>query len=264
MRADGKILVSRHSGFNRIVLTENFEGLRTLRFSESGPCQSIVKVGDPEHLALAYTKVLVQGLAFVENPKRILVLGLGGGTLPFLFHTIFQNARVDVVEIDPDVLAVAREFCGFVESERLRVHLEDARDFIERHEGCYDVIVLDCFGAESIPQHLLTSEFLEEVHNSLAPGGIAVANVWGRTDNRLYERMLRTYRAEFKEVFVLDVPGAGTKVFVALTFHEGRTHAELLERMLAIPIRRSPLDTPLRFRNSDHETLQDAGSVLRD
>jgi spermidine synthase len=264
MKAAGKILVSRHSGFNRIVLTENFEGLRTLRFSDGGPSQSVVKVGDPEHLVLAYTKVLVQGFAFVENPKRILVLGLGGGTLPFLFHKIFQNAQVDVVEIDPEVLAVASEFCGFVENERLRVYVEDARDFIERHEGCYDVIVLDCFGAESIPQHLLTTEFLKEVHKSLAPGGIAVANVWGRTDNRLYERMLRTYRDEFEEVFVLDVPGAGTKVFVALTFHEGRTHAELLERMLAIPIRRSPLEAPLRFRNSDQETLQDGVCVLRD
>lgn len=263
MYGGGKILVSRHSAFNRILVTENGEGLRTLRFSDGGPYQSIVKTGDPEHLALAYTKVLAQGLAFVENSKRILVLGLGGGTLPFLFHKIFPNATVDVVEIDPEVRAIAREFCGFVECERLTVHVEDARDFIERREWCYDVIVLDCFGAESVPQHLLTLEFLQEVRKSLTPSGIAVANIWGRTDNPLYESMLRTYRAGFEEVFVLDVPSAGTKVFVALTLREDRTHAELLARMQAIPIRRTVHDAPVRFRNSDKERLQD-GSVLRD
>jgi len=258
-----KVLVFRHSPFQLLLLTEGRDGLRTLRFSEDGLKQSIVKTDDPEFLALPYTRVLVQSLAFIETPSRLLVLGLGGGTLPRFFHRTLPRATVEVVEIDPGVLEVACEFCGFAEDARLRVCVEDGRDFIERRERLYDAIVLDCFSSEAIPPHLLTLEFLQEVRRSLNPGGMAVANIWGRNDNRLYEHMLLTYRAAFEEVYVLDVPDIGTRVFVALTQPNQRTREEILQRLTRLAPCFGGKTEPARWRHSDLEPLQ-TGSVLRD
>ena len=257
------VLVCRHSPFNLILLTEGKDGLRTLRFSEDGLRQSIVRKDEPEFLALSYAKILVQSLAFTSPPERLLVMGLGGGTLPRFFHKTLPKCLVEVVEIDPGVVEVAREFCGFAEDDRLRAHIEDGRDFIESHEASYDVIVLDCFSHEAIPEHLLTLEFLREVRGSLAAKGIAVANIWGRTDNRLYEHMLLTYRAAFEHVYVLDVPDSGTKVFVALTEPNQKSREEIVEEMQRLASRSGGPAAPARWRHSDLENLSN-GRVLRD
>jgi spermidine synthase len=178
-------------------------------------------------------------------------------------HRHLPDLCIEVVELDSGVLEVACEFCGFAEDARLRVFVEDGRDFIERRDRLYDAIVLDCFSAEAIPPHLLTLEFLQEVRRSLNPGGMAVANIWGRADNRLYEHMLLTYRAAFEEVYVLDVPGIGTRVFVALTLPNRRTREEILMRLTRLAPSFGGETAPARWRHSDLEPLQ-TGTVLRD
>ena len=91
MTGGEKVLVSRHSAFQAIRLTEDANGLRTLRFGADGPSQSIVKVGDPGHLELPYARVLPACLAFARKPSRILIVGLGGGSLPRFFHCHFPR-----------------------------------------------------------------------------------------------------------------------------------------------------------------------------
>lgn len=127
-----KVVVARHSAFQAILLTENESGLRTLRFGSDGALQSVLKVGDPRHLEMPYARVLPACLAFAPNPLRALIVGLGGGTLPRFFRSHFPEMTIDVVELDPDVLEVAREHCGFEEDARMRVYVDDGRDFIER------------------------------------------------------------------------------------------------------------------------------------
>ena len=259
--------MARHSAFNLIVVTEDGYGLRTLRFGRDGVRQSVVKMGDPQHLELPYITVLPNCLAFVRNLSRILVVGLGGGSLPGFFRDRFPHIEIDVVEIDPDVLDVARTYCGFSEDSRMRVHLEDARDFIERCNHRYDVIILDGFDAETIPRHLLTLEFLQAVRNALALDGIAVANVWGRSLNRLYDHTLLTYRNAFDDVYIFDVPGPGTKIFVALQGRQAMSRQDVIKRATEISrqqgFRQNFCDAIAGFRNSDDETLR-GGEVLRD
>ena len=262
-----KILVARQSAFNAILLTEDESGLRTLRFGTGGAFQSVVKVGDPRHLALPYVRILPACLAFAHNPRRMLIVGLGGGTLPRFFHSHFPEMTIDIVELDRDVLAVAKEYCGFEEDARMRVHVDDGRDFIEGSEGGYDVIVLDSFDTDAIPRHLATLEFLAAVRKALAPAGITVANVWGRASNPLYAHMLLTYRSAFADVYVFDVPVPGTKIFAALTCRELMTRDELIRKALEISRHRGfayDLDDALAgFRNAELETIR-GGTVLRD
>lgn len=262
-----KILVARHTAFQAILLTEDESGLRTLRFGSDGVSQSVVKAGDPRHLALPYARVLPACLAFHQNPRRMLIVGLGGGTLPRFFHSHFPEMIIDVVEIDQGVVEVAKEHCGFAEDARMRVHVDDGRNFIEASRGGYDVIILDSFDTDSIPRHLATLEFLRGVRNALTPAGVVVANVWGRASNPLYASMLLTYRAAFEDVYILDVPAPGTKIFVGLPHRQAMTRDELCKHAREISRHRGfdydLGDTIAGFRNSNLETLR-GGSVLRD
>src|SRR5713226_1422899 len=76
------VIYEKPSHYNTIVVTEDSKGLRTLLFGRGGARQSVVKPGDPDHLKLSYARVAFVGLALCEEPRRILVVGLGGGTLP--------------------------------------------------------------------------------------------------------------------------------------------------------------------------------------
>lgn len=266
MRNGAKVLVSRHSAFQEILLTEDHAGLRTLRFGVEGAAQSTVKPDDPRHLALPYARLVPACLAFVENPRRMLIAGLGGGSLPRFFHHHFPEMEIDVVELDAAVVEVAREYCGLVEDGRLRVHVEDGRDFVETH-GSYDVVVLDTYGANSIPPHLSTLEFLTGVRAALSPAGVAIANIWGRTWNPLYAHMILTFRAAFADVHILDVPQPGTKLFVGLQEPRTMSRDTLLAYATAVSSQRAfTYDLPgaiAGIRNSDLETVR-GGAILRD
>jgi spermidine synthase len=74
-----KVLYEKASPYNRIVVTEDERGLRVLSFG-NGVRQSVVKLGDPDHLELRYSRAMPAAVALVEEPRRVLIVGLGGGT----------------------------------------------------------------------------------------------------------------------------------------------------------------------------------------
>src|SRR6266849_5169253 len=162
------VIYEKASHYNTIVVTEDSNGLRTLLFERGGSRQSVVKPGDPDHLELSYARVAFVGLALCEGPRRILVVGLGGGTLPTFLRKHYPNAAIDVAEIDPDVVDIAKKFFGFREDERMRAHVADGRAFIENvRQPQYDVIFLDAYGARNVPAHLTTQEFLQAVRRAV-------------------------------------------------------------------------------------------------
>jgi len=212
--AQDKVLYEKQSPYTLITVTEDHQGLRTLLFDKNLVRQSVVKVGDPDHLELPYARVVLAGLAFVDNPRRVLIVGLGGGTLPSFLHKHYPQTVIDVVDIDPDVADVARRFFGVREDATLHIHVADGRRFIETAQKPYDIIFLDAYGPDNIPYHLATREFLQAVRKALAPGGIVVGNLWDRHSNSLYDDMVRTYQAVFDELYLFDVPAAGNKILI--------------------------------------------------
>src|SRR3989304_2188687 len=92
--ASERVLYEKASAYSTIIVTEDEAGLRTLRFEKGGARQSVVKPGDPEYLALPYAPVMLAGLALSEDPRRILIVGLGGGTLPMLIRKPYPGATV--------------------------------------------------------------------------------------------------------------------------------------------------------------------------
>lgn len=262
-----KVLYQKQSPYNSIVVTEDERGLRTLRFGRYGPRQSVVRVDDPAHIELDYLRSMLVGLAVGDEFQRILIVGLGGGTLPMFLHHHYPKVIIDVVDIDPEVVDVAMRFFGFREDATLRTHVDDGRRFIEASPVTYDLIFLDAYNAENIPYHLATREFLLSVRRILSERGIVVGNVWGRASNPLYDSMVRTYLDVFDELYVLDVRGATNKTLVALPWDRRISRHELTRRAAAVSIQKHfPFDlgrlAEYGFRRV--KTTDPGGRVLRD
>lgn len=228
--AEDKILYEKPSAYSNIIVTENEDGLRTLLFERNGARQSVVKVGDPDHLELPYARVMSVGLTLVQRPRRVLIVGLGGGTIPSFLHKHYPRTRIDVVDIDPAVIDVARRFFGFREDATLRAYADDGRRFIEQCREPYDMIFLDAFGTENVPFHLATQEFLQAVRRAVAPDGVVLGNIWSRGSNPLYDSMVRTYQEVFDDLYLFDVQGAGNKILLALPRRQELDRHWLAER----------------------------------
>jgi len=210
-------LCRKTSPFTTIVVTEDDRGLRTLRFGDERARQSVGKPGDPDHVELRYARAMTAALAALDRePRRMLIVGLGGGTIPTLLHKHYPETAIDVVDIDPVVAEVAKEYFGFREDALLKVSIDDGRRFIERCRRPYDVIFLDAYGEDSIPYDLATIEFLRAVRRAVKPDGVVAANVWSSQCNPLHDDMLRTYQEAFDDLCLIDVPESGNRIFLAL------------------------------------------------
>ena len=200
-----------------IIVEDNDAGMRTLMFERNGARQSVVKIGDPDHLELSYARTVLAGLPLSGKSRRLLILGLGGGSLPMFLHHNFPQAIIEVAEIDPAVVAVAKQFFDVKEDERLRIHIGDARSFVEASApGYYDLIIVDAFGANSVPAHLSTQEFAFSLRRAITPEGVVIGNLWRRPFNASYDSMVLTYLSVFEQTFVLDVPGDANSIVFAL------------------------------------------------
>ncbi|MCP3098865.1 fused MFS/spermidine synthase [Myxococcus sp. K15C18031901] len=233
--ADGSrvVLFEKQSPYARVSVQEDGAGLRYLQFDDSGALQSVVKPGAPRRLELAYTRVAMVGLAFVPQPRRILVVGLGGGAMPMFLRAVLPRARIDVVDIDPVVVDVARRYFGFHEDSRLVAHVADGRAFIEAQRPAYDLVFLDAYGPDSIPEHLATVEFLAAVRARLTGRGAAVGNVWADPPNSRYGSMARTWQAAFTQLYTFEVEGSANRILVGVPSAEKQSRKALEARARA-------------------------------
>jgi spermidine synthase len=266
-RADTKVVYKKASAYNTILVTEGPPGIRTLRFQEGGARQSVVKLGDPAHLELPYAQTALAGLAFCDKPRRVLVVGLGGGTIPMFLRKYYPGLWIDAVEIDPDVVDVAKRYFGFVEDAKMRAHVADGRRFIEQCRQPYDVIFLDAFGCDNVPFHLATQEFLVAVRRATAPNGVVVGNIWSRGSNPLHDSMIRTYQEVFDELYILGVPLAGNEILLAPARKRQMDCNELARRAAAISQEKGfPFDLGKKVTH-DFQYAADrifSGEVLKD
>jgi spermidine synthase len=205
------ILHTEDSQYHRIAVVEDDDS-RYLRFDSS--FQSGMYKDDPYRTRFDYADYLQLPLAYRPTTRRILYIGLGGGSAPKRTWRDFPATRIDVVELDPAVVDVAYEYFELPRDPRLRVETEDGRRFLAANEGPWDAIVIDAFYSDSIPFHLATREFLELARARLAPGGTVATNIIGAVrgrDSRLFRSMLRTYRAVFPTVAIHPVRAQGER-----------------------------------------------------
>jgi spermidine synthase len=186
-----------------------------IRVVDSGDCrallsgtgrsqrQSAMRLDDLRRHELEYSTLVFSCLLFVPEPRRVLVVGLGGGVLPREMLHYFPETRVDVAEIDPEMAEVARRFFFLPDTPRLRIMIGDGRDTVQRiltdGQTRFDIVILDAFDSEYVPRHLMTAGFLEMVKRLRADDGVVVANMF--SSHPLYPSQVRTYM----EVFDHDI-----------------------------------------------------------
>lgn len=197
--ADAAIIHRERSLYSTILVDQRGSTL-CLQFSvrKDQRNQTCLDRSAPKKMVFAYAKMMMMSLLMMPEPERILVVGLGGGTLPVALNELYPDAQIDVVEIDPAVKTVAETYFGFHENEKMKVILKDARVFTKRALAAgetYDLIMLDAFNGDYIPEHLMTREYLQETRGLLSEGGVVAANTFAIS--RLYDHESATYRDVF-------------------------------------------------------------------
>jgi spermidine synthase len=203
--ADLTIREARDTRYHRMVVGDDGDS-RYLRFDSS--FQSGMLLDDPFATRFLYSDYLHLGLAYTPTAKDVLFIGLGGASAPKRMWRDFPEIAIQTVEIDPDVVASAYRWFAMPRSPRLKVAVEDGRRFLAKDTRRWDVIAIDTFYADAIPFHLFTREFVELVHERLAPGGTIVINLIGSLtgdSSRLVRSIVRTYRQVFPSVILHPV-----------------------------------------------------------
>ncbi len=203
--AELKTIHSEKSLYRNIFVTEDGD-LRCLTFrrATAGTRQTCFEKSDPQNLYFPYARMMMGALYLNPNPQRILIVGLGGGTLPMGLRGFLPDAAIDVVEIDPAVVKAALDYFPFKEDANLKVHTDDGRVFVKKAIKAgtkYDLVMLDAFEDDYIPEHLLTREFLQEVKSIMTPGAVIAANTF--SSSGLYPYESATYADTFGKFYNL-------------------------------------------------------------
>jgi spermidine synthase len=228
--AASNILYEKDSLYHHIIVSE-VDGLRTLRFDRLR--QSALDLKDPDRMVFHYTQYLHLAMIFHDNPQRALFIGLGGGSAPRRFHRDYPSLLIDVAELDPEVVSVAKRYFMFQESDRMKVQAVDGRLFLQKTPHRYDVIVLDAYYADAIPFHLTTREFLAELKAKLTPTGIVVSNVIGSVrgaDSKLFRSILKTLEIELAQTYVFPVEEVSNIIVIATQGKERLSKQEVIRR----------------------------------
>lgn len=165
--------------------------MRYLHFDERF-VQSAMYRSAPDELALGYTRAMMGFLLFQAKPRHILMAGLGGGSLVKYCHRFLPSARITVLEIDADVLALREQFMIPPDDERLQVIHGDAAAYMEESTLGVDVLLLDGFTSDGPAAQLTSARFYANCRRLLNPHGILVANL-PRVDPNFAVHMARLY-----------------------------------------------------------------------
>ena len=220
--------------YRNIVITEE-NNRRCMRFEtrrRSISNQACIDLDNRDKLVFEYTQSIMAGLAFNPSPKRVLIIGLGGGTLPMVFSRVLPETEVVSVEIDPAVAKLAKKYFDYVESDKIKTSIKDGRVYVKRalkKQKTFDWIILDAFNGDYIPEHLLTVEFLTETKKLLVPGGLLSANTFN--GSKLYDYESVTYQSVFNELKIIRSPTKGNRIIFACNCEKFAGKIRLNEEM---------------------------------
>jgi spermidine synthase len=196
------VIFDQSNGYHRIKIVES-DGARKIRWLFlDNSLEGAVEAGSVVPV-LSYQKQIDEILPQVPGAKNVFFIGGGSFSMPSYVKDRHPDIRVDVAEIDPDVVRAAEQHLDV--KPDFNLFLDDGRRVLRERGEKYDLIVNDAFkGLKDIPFHLVTREFLETVLDRLTPEGIYAVNVVGLPgESPLAESILATVARAFPEVSIL-------------------------------------------------------------
>jgi len=190
-----QVRVSENDVFRYLILDSTF--------------QTVMWKSAPTSLAFPYCQVMMGVLPIVENPKRGLILGHGGGSFAKWLGEHWPDLELDVIEMDPSVVQAAERYFGYTSPPNHHVYVQDARTFLRNNPTrYYDVVWVDVFARHLIPFHLTTQEFFEELRKHVHPEGAVTVNLASSdapANVRRAQAVFSTMQLVFAEVIAYEV-----------------------------------------------------------
>ena len=221
----------RDSGTQRSMLFVGHGGEMAL--------ETIIDLDAPHRLQHPYSHTMMAGLLYRPTASTCLLIGLGGGAMVRFLNHELPKMRLDVVEIDPVVVTLARDFFGTVAGPHTRIFTEDAVEHLQRAKERYDLILVNAHlmpsaetNATGLPLSFRAEAFLVRLRERLLPGGAVAFNLIEGKDTAANIRLIR---GAFKTVDVFRSAAAGNVIVVALAAgrpreDELRKRAQALDR----------------------------------
>lgn len=178
----GKPFVCSEAGFVTLLL-------------DDGNMQSLMRKSKPHRLELGYTRAMMGFLLFNPQPRHIVAIGLGGGSIPKHCYRHLCKTRITAVEVNPDVIALRDRFQIPPDNERFEVVCGDGAAFVAGMEESMDALLVDGFDADGQVPQLCTQQFYDEAYAHLGDNGIMVVNILGADEH------LETYISRIRQSF---------------------------------------------------------------
>jgi spermidine synthase len=230
---EGEVIYEAETEHQYVRVVEEEDGDRLLELNEGQAVHSLYRPGTylTDNVWDGYLVLPFAGLS--EPPERVAILGNAAGTTARAYGHYFPATEIDGVEIDAELEDVGRRYFDMDSAENLTVHNEDARPWLRRSEGGYDVIMVDAYRQPYIPFYLATREFFELVRDRLAPGGVVIVNAGHPEGNDDLETVLGSTMAEvFPNVLRDPIEDTNTLLVGSEAPISGQN---LLERLRALP-----------------------------
>lgn len=208
----GDILYEQVTPYQTIQVRES-EGVRRME-SDRVP-QGAVSLADHES-TMPYTRTVAASYLLKPDIREALMIGLGSGGVGHYLSKRVPDLSIEYVEIDPAVADLAKRYFFFETGPRLKVDVQDGRNFLRTSNRTWDFIYCDAYIGQSVPFHLTTVQFLDEVKRHLKPGGVFGLNLAAGLTDPFSQAIYRTVRERFDTVH-LFLPQRAPNILIMAT-----------------------------------------------
>lgn len=190
------------------------KGLRCMSFFEPPApiIQSCMSLSNKKAVLFDYVQMFLSTLFIKEDPRKILIIGLGGATVQKALNILVPNAKIHTVEVNPDIPPTVEKYFGYKFNRTNKIFVEDGVQYVKNSPpNRYDIIFIDAFSKEYIPEGFLTQEFMNNVKKILKTNGVVAINTFISSEKSGLESEL------FKNTFgkYYNLTKANSRVMVA-------------------------------------------------
>jgi len=173
-----KVIYKTKTSYNEIEIIDNELNERKMVFLPENGMQSVIDKNNPKKLVSDYAILTFSQIKnFITKPQSALFIGMGGAVMPRYFSDKYPNCSIDIIEIDEYIPSIAEQFFYFKENEKMKVIIDDGYDYVYKSKKKYDIIFMDVYNSEDIPQQFLSLIFFTNTKVLLNPNGILTINL---------------------------------------------------------------------------------------
>jgi spermidine synthase len=232
----------------RIRRNGNLRSMMFVRDTQEEVVESSLDLKQPSKLLVPYTRFMFMSYAFRPQQEKVLIVGLGGGSMIHFLRRYDPDVIIDVVEIDPKVVEIADQYFGVRTGDHVKIITMDGVKYLLNTTTKYDVIYMDAFlkpspqtDSTGVPLLMKTSQFYGQILTALKPDGLVVFNLNPHARTR---EDVATIQGSFPHTYSFRIPGGSGHVAVASTASDTQTKSTILRQSRELDRR---FKTPFSF-----------------